>query len=322
MDPTGAANPGGIITAKNVDLTTCDRELVQYPEAIQPHGVMLTVDDQSNRIVHASANCAELLGAQPEAIIGKGAASVLGAAGRDLVGVLHRIALEAGPMHVARELFVGSDRGFNLFAHRSGGLDRARTGEGGGARPRSLAEALCGAEGRHREAAGDQERQGEFFDLAVSRIRSFTGFDRVMAYRFDEDGSGHVIAEDKRDELEPYLGLHYPATDIPAPARRMFSMAWVRHLPDVDYVPVPLVSAKRLRIAGPVDMSYREPAKRFGHVLRLSQEHGREGDARHAADEGGQALGPDLGDAPRRARAASPTKRGWRRSSSLIRSRS
>jgi two-component system, chemotaxis family, sensor kinase Cph1 len=255
MDPTGAANPNGIITAKNVDLTTCDRELVQFPEAIQPHGVMLTVDDQSNNIVHASANCADLLGSPPDAIIGKSAASVLGAAGRDLVGVLHRMALEAGPMHVARESFVGSDRGFNLFAHRSGGLIVLEL-------EKATAPGVVPSQKLYAELRADiaklQETKSvrDFFNLAVARIRSFTGFDRVMAYRFDEDGSGHVIAEDRRDDLEPYLGLHYPSTDIPAPARRMFSMAWVRHLPDVDYVPVPLVSAPGAANAGPVDMSY------------------------------------------------------------------
>jgi light-regulated signal transduction histidine kinase (bacteriophytochrome) len=255
MDPAGAGKNGGMITAKNVDLTTCDRELVQYPEAIQPHGVMLTLDDQSNRIVHASANCAELLGSPPEAIAGKPAASVLGAAGRDLVGTLRRLALEAGPMHVARESFVGSDRGFNLFAHRSGGLIILELEK---APPRAAAPSQNLYAELRADIARLQETKSvaEFFDLAVARIRSFTGFDRVMAYRFDEDGSGHVIAEDKRDDLEPYLGLHYPATDIPAPARRMFSLAWVRHLPDVDYVPVPLVPASGSAIAGPVDMSF------------------------------------------------------------------
>jgi light-regulated signal transduction histidine kinase (bacteriophytochrome) len=96
----------------------------------------------------------------------------------------------------------------------------------------------------------------EFFDLAVEKIRTFTGYDRVMAYRFEEDGSGVVVAEAKRADLEGYLGLHYPASDIPAPARRMFSLSWIRHLPDVDYVPVPLVGAKSPLVTGPVDMSF------------------------------------------------------------------
>ena len=58
-------------------------ELVQYPEAIQPHGVMLTVDDHTklNCVCH-SANCAQLLGSGPDAIIGKSADNVLGPTGR------------------------------------------------------------------------------------------------------------------------------------------------------------------------------------------------------------------------------------------------
>ena len=105
MHPTDTAKSNDIITAKNVDLSTCDRELVQYPEAIQPHGVMLTVDDHSNLIVHASANCAQLLGGGPDSIIGKSADNVLGPTGRDLIGKLRRMALDGGPVHVAREVF-------------------------------------------------------------------------------------------------------------------------------------------------------------------------------------------------------------------------
>jgi light-regulated signal transduction histidine kinase (bacteriophytochrome) len=101
----------------------------------------------------------------------------------------------------------------------------------------------------------DTKSLKDFFDLAVERIRAFTGYDRVMAYRFDEDGSGHVVAEAKRNDLEAYLGLHYPASDIPAPARRLFSLSWVRHLPDVGYTPVPLVAAKSPLVSGLVDMS-------------------------------------------------------------------
>src|SRR5208337_4710300 len=239
--------------AKNVDLSTCDRELVQYPEAIQPHGVMLTVDDRTNLIVHASSNCAQILGAGPDGIIGKSADNVLDPTGRDLIGKLRRMALDGGPVHVARESFVRSDRGFHLFAHRSGGLIILEL--------ESAPPSAQPSPNLYSELRADIARLQEtkslaaFFDLAVEKIRSFTGFDRVMAYRFDEDGSGHVVAESRRDDLEAYLGLHYPASDIPAPARRLFSLSWVRHLPDVDYTPVPLVSAKSYA-QGPVDMSF------------------------------------------------------------------
>jgi two-component system, chemotaxis family, sensor kinase Cph1 len=244
-----------IITARNVDLSSCDRELVQYPEAIQPHGVMLTVDEHSDKVLHASANCAVLLGKGPEAVIGADISNVLGPACRDLIGTLHRMPLDAGPVNLARESFVGSDLGFNLFAHRSGGLiilelEAASAGPAG-SEPNLYSE-LRADLARMQETKSLQD----FFDLAVERIRDFTGYDRVMAYRFAEDGSGHVVAEAKREDLEAYLGLHYPASDIPAPARRLFSLSWVRHLPDVDYTPVPLVAAKSPLVIGPVDMSF------------------------------------------------------------------
>ena len=255
MDPIDAAAADEIITARNVDLSSCDRELVQFPEAIQPHGVMLTVDEHSNLVMHASANCAQLLGSGPHAVIGATIDSVLGPARRESIAALRRMSLDSGPVNVARESFMGSGQRYNLFAHRSGGLiilemEHAPT-------------ALAGPPGNvYAELRADIARLQEtkslmqFFDLAVQRIRNFTGYDRVMAYRFDQDGSGHVVAESKRDDLEAYLGMHYPATDIPAPARRMFSLSWVRHLPDVDYIPVALVSTNSPLIGGPVDMSF------------------------------------------------------------------
>ncbi len=255
MNPTGEANTEDVITAKNVDLSSCDRELIQFPEAIQPHGVMLTVDDQSNLIVHASENCGQLLSGGPHAIIGKSADSVLGRTGAissESCGGWLWIAVRCT---LSASLFVGSDRGFHLFAHRSGGLIILELETA----PPSLAEPSPNLYSELRAGIArlqETKSLGNFFDLAVTKIRGFTGFDRVMAYRFDEDGSGHVVAEAKCDDLEPYLGLHYPATDIPAPARRMFSLSWVRHLPDVNYIPVPLAAAKSAMIAGPVDMSF------------------------------------------------------------------
>ena len=51
-----------LVTAKNVDLSNCDREQVQYPGAIQAHGAMLIVDEPDYIIRQASENCRQLLG--------------------------------------------------------------------------------------------------------------------------------------------------------------------------------------------------------------------------------------------------------------------
>ncbi|WP_017745756.1 sensor histidine kinase [Scytonema hofmannii] len=79
---------------------------------------------------------------------------------------------------------------------------------------------------------GETSNIREFCKIIVQEVRKVTGFDRVMLYKFDDDGHGSVIAEEKLDHLEPYLGLHYPESDIPKPARKLFTSNWIRIIPD------------------------------------------------------------------------------------------
>lgn len=93
--------------------------------------------------------------------------------------------------------------------------------------------------------------------VIVKEVRKVTGFDRVMVYRFDPDeGHGTVIAEDKLESLRPYLGLRYPASDIPKQARRLYCSNWIRLIPDVAYQPVAIVPAKNPIANLPLDLSY------------------------------------------------------------------
>ena len=90
-------------------------------------------------------------------------------------------------------------------------------------------------------------------ETAVRQVREFTGFDRVMAYRFREDDSGDVVAEARREDIVPYIGQRYPASDIPAQARRMYILTTLRMITDIGYTPVPLLGTPG---AEPLDMSY------------------------------------------------------------------
>ncbi|MBT0812490.1 GAF domain-containing protein [Litoribacter ruber] len=69
---------------------------------------------------------------------------------------------------------------------------------------------------------------------AASLLRTYTGYDRVMVYKFNDNGDGKVIAEDKKFGLEPFLGLHYPASDIPKQARLLYLKNKVRAIYDVE----------------------------------------------------------------------------------------
>jgi chemotaxis family two-component system sensor kinase Cph1 len=81
----------------------------------------------------------------------------------------------------------------------------------------------------------------DFCRVIVEEVRKLTGFDRVMLYRFDHDGHGEVVAEDKELGMDPYLGLHYPESDIPKQARRLFLSKSIRQIPDIDTPPTDLV---------------------------------------------------------------------------------
>lgn len=68
-------------------------------------------------------------------------------------------------------------------------------------------------------------------------VRDAVDADRVMIYKFKEDGHGEVTAEalsDKRGPHDAYLGLCFPASDIPLFARLLFSKVPYRLIPRVE----------------------------------------------------------------------------------------
>jgi len=91
---------------------------------------------------------------------------------------------------------------------------------------------------------------------AASTMRAATGFDRAMVYRFLQDNSGAVIAESAAPGLESFLGLHYPASDIPKQARELYLRNWLRGIADIEYVPAPLQPPLNPRTRQPIDMSH------------------------------------------------------------------
>ena len=94
-----------------------------------------------------------------------------------------------------------------------------------------------------QQAILELRQSNNVLDIAqrlVQIVTNLTGFDRVMVYQFMEDEHGVVIAEAKQPHLESYLGIHYPAFDIPEPSRRLFLRNWIRMIPDVAAIPVEL----------------------------------------------------------------------------------
>lgn len=242
--------------SETVDLSNCDREPIHIPGSIQPHAVLLVLQEPALKILQVTANVADLLGQQPENLCGQPLDRVLQP--MDLAYLKDQILgkpLDAAP-HYLPPLTAG-DKGlvFEGLVHRHQGvliMELERWPDHGSQVHEeiyaSLKHTLAHLQGTHGVV--------DFCQRAAEHVRRFTGFDRIMVYRFAEDDSGHVIAEARREELESYLGWHYPASDIPKQARELFKRSQLRLNPDVRYRPVPLVPHLRPDTAAPLDMSY------------------------------------------------------------------
>ncbi|CAI9773258.1 unnamed protein product [Fraxinus pennsylvanica] len=88
---------------------------------------------------------------------------------------------------------------------------------------------------------------GILCDAVVEDVQKLTGYDRVMVYRFHDDDHGEIVSEMRRSDLEPYLGLHYPATDIPQVARFLFKQNRVRMIYDCHSQPVKIIQTEELK---------------------------------------------------------------------------
>ena len=254
MNPSSrGAGPEGVVTAENVDLSNCDRELIQYSGAVQPHTALIAVLEPELKVVQLSANTPELIGFAPDDLLDRPLADLLGAA--QMEQLRRRLARETlvnvPPVHVLRAEISGKH--FHVFAHR---IDPLLLLEWEAIHSELPAVDLYSQVPTTIARLQTAPTLQSFFEEAVREISEITGFDRVMAYEFLPDGSGRVTAEVVSPGLEPYLGLHYPASDIPQPARRLFSLTWLRHLPNVDYTPAPLIPAANPITHGPLDLSY------------------------------------------------------------------
>ncbi|MTG87778.1 SpoIIE family protein phosphatase [Cellulosimicrobium sp. BIT-GX5] len=251
-----------------VDLDNCAREPIHVPGLIQPRGVLLVVREADGVLLQASANVERYLGAAADDLAGRPLADALGEQPARLV--LDHAASVAdlatrNPVALRLDRWGGStDEMVDAVLHRP-----PLPAEGPGAEPVLVVELETAAGARPltfpntylavRHALRDLERAAsltELYDDAARHVRALTGFDRVMIYRFDADYNGEVVAEARRDDLNSFRGLHYPASDIPPQARALYEKNWIRLIADVDYEPQPVVPTLLPTTGAPLDLTY------------------------------------------------------------------
>ena len=250
-----------------VDLDNCAREPIHVPGSIQPRGVLLAVSEPDLVVQQVSANLGDLLGVPSERALGRRLEEVLGVGPADLVA---RSASAFGDLRERNpvELMLEVDRTpvpVDAILHRAliapGGSGEGVTAlvvelePAHGPRPFSFPntyQAVRGTIGELNRASSLEE----LYEITAQAVRTLTGFDRVMVYRYDADYNGEVVAEAKAEQLNSFFGLHYPASDIPAQARALYEKNWIRLISDVDYVPARLTPTDHPGNDRPLDLTY------------------------------------------------------------------
>lgn len=238
---------------------TCDAEPIRTPGAIQPHGMVLVLAADATLTVAAiSANAADLIGRVPALALGQPGENLLGAEAWAILDATRR---DATPRQFFCEMagnpfdcqcYLGAD-GRLYVDLEAASIDHVA--------PRNMLQAAQ----QGLEALRPLMDVSAIAQGAAQLVQAITGFDRVMVYRFDADWNGVVLAETCVESIEPYLGLHFPASDIPSQARELYLTNKVRQIPDAHYLPVTLVGARpdtidlgqsALRSVSPIHIEY------------------------------------------------------------------
>ena len=246
------------VTSELANLTNCDREPIQIPGYIQPHGILFVLSEPDLDIVRVSSNTLHWLGRAPEDFLNKHVSTLLGAAeiqalGQCLAGDFEYV----NPLRVDLKAANGTIAAY-CITHRVGNEIVIEI-ELGYAEPTREDTTYFDFYRQVKAPIAALQSGGSFEELCdhlVESVRHITGFDRVMLYRFEPSGDGTVIAEARHPELEPYLGLHYPASDIPVQARRLYALNHLRLVPDVTYEPIELLPKLNPLTQEPLDLSW------------------------------------------------------------------
>lgn len=235
---------------ETIDYTNCDKEPIHIIGKSQSHGVLLACNPKNLKITQAGENFSMFFGDDYDDITDVSLSSLIGE--RPVIKL--KQSLEEGQVILPEEVEVNR-RKLLMLAHLSG--------------PNLIVEF---------------EEQGKFWDSlffqrqltkilnnlsstetisglcanAAKLTREVFRYDRVMIYKFDEEWNGQVIAEEKKDQLESWLGLHYPASDIPQQSRKLFLKHKIRIIADVNYKPVRIFPTNSPLNNKPLDLSRAE----------------------------------------------------------------
>lgn len=231
----------------HVDLSSCEKEPIHIIGTTQAHGVVVVCDKKTSSITQIGENCTELFGISSEDLLGKDLGAILNKdhAKRIFKTIQEESVLEVEETEINTNKFVVVPHttsenlilDIELIDLKSTSFDFQKELTG-------LLNSLTASENAE-----------ELCKNAARITKSIFGYDRVMIYKFDEEWNGKVIAEELNADMESWLGLQYPASDIPKQARQLFLKNKLRIISDVDYTPVSIIPQISPQTNKPLDLT-------------------------------------------------------------------
>jgi len=219
-----------------VDSTSCDKEPIHILGKIQGHGFLIGVNNKDHHINYISENTAVYINDDPLKYLGKHI---------DEIDVQMNISNYEDKLKLSQIIVLGLGRGFetinpfylelggkqfNLIIKNSANIYLLEFEPCNNKEEFDVQKTI----GRSISEILAQSGLHNMLNIAAREIKKIIQYDRVMIYQFGEDGHGEVVAEEKNSDLKPFLGMHYPASDIPKQARELYKINLTRILADVN----------------------------------------------------------------------------------------
>ncbi|XP_054802705.1 phytochrome A-2-like [Prosopis cineraria] len=260
-------------------VTTAYLHHVQKGLLIQPFGCLLALNDKTSKVIAYSENAPEMLTLVSQTVPNVGDHPAL-AMGTDIRSIFTgesasalQKAMGFGEVSLLNPILVHcktSGKPFYAIVHLVTG---SMIVDFEPVKPYEVQKTAMGALQSYKLASkaitrlqalpsGSMER---LCDVMAHEVFELTGYDRVMVYKFHEDYHGEVVAEVKKPGLESYLGLHYPATDIPQATRFLFMKSKVRMIVDCRAKYVKVLQDENL----PYDLTFCGSTLRAPHSCHV-----------------------------------------------------
>jgi|GEM_PF-399868 len=247
----------------------CDRQPLHLTGQIQPHGVILVVSKRDFKIVQVSENTGILFGIEPRDMLNhslktfvsqqsfleinqKTKINIVNISLAISFKTINKYSTYLSMLHEKDECMVIEMEFKNVIQAKEYKFTSVFQ------QLQLVMSAINAAKSIEEVAA-----------IAAKEIKVITEFDKVMIYSFDEEWNGTVIGEEMNEGMENYLGLKFPASDVPKQARDLYLKSPYRIIPNREYVPSKLIpeinpltgnvtdlSDCRLRSVIPVHLEY------------------------------------------------------------------